>query len=76
MKKGGGLGLIVLIIAMAIVLYLWASNAKEVMPTLQGASQKVEEIAGPGELPRLEQMKEATAEHASELQEALEESGK
>ena len=72
MKKGGGFGLLMLVIVVAIVLYLWASSAKEAVPTLTGAEQELEAIAGSGELPNVQEMEQATADHAAELQEALE----
>lgn len=71
MRKGGGVAFLILVIAVAIVLYLWASNAKSVLPTVDTARDELEEVAGPGELPNLEEMKSATAQHADELREAL-----
>ncbi len=71
MRKGGGFGLVMLVIVMAIVLYLWAENAREVIPTLETAEHELKEVAGPGELPGVSEMEAATAEHAKELEDAL-----
>ena len=67
MKKGGGIAILVLLIALAVVLYLSARNAAEVLPVLEGNEQAAREVAGPGELPGLDAMQAATSQHAAEV---------
>lgn len=71
MKRGGGIGLIVLLIALAIVLVLSSRNAKELAPSLPEAQREAEELAGPGELPNIGQMEAATSQHSAEIEAAL-----
>ncbi|MDQ7008044.1 MAG: hypothetical protein Q9Q40_12500 [Acidobacteriota bacterium] len=67
MKKGGGIAILVLLIALAVVLYLSARDAAEVLPVLEENEQAAREVAGPGELPGLGAMQAATGRHAAEV---------
>ncbi len=67
MKKGGGIALVVLLIALAVVLFLSARQASEVLPVLEGGNQAAREVAGPGELPGLDAMQAATSQHAADV---------
>jgi len=85
MKKGGGLGLVVLVVVLAIVLLLVAKQWKAVAPTAMqlddGGTPMVvpkthgEDAAGEalqrGGLPDLNQMRQATGEHAQQVQETM-----
>jgi hypothetical protein len=85
-KKGGGFGLIMLVIVMAVVLLLVAKTWKNVAPTVvdldransmvgpldsHGENDAAEEVRS-GDLPRLSQMEQRTEEHAAEVGNALE----
>jgi hypothetical protein len=85
MRKGSGIGFIVLLIALAIVMILTARNWKSVAPTAMeiagedgpqvlddhGQSDAAAELQS-GDLPRLGEMQAETAEHAEAVREALE----
>ncbi len=85
MKKGGGLGMVVLVIVVAIVLLLAAKQWKAVAPTAmqlddKGTPMVVPETHGEDEagealqrggLPDLNQMRQATGQHAQQVQETL-----
>ncbi len=83
-KMGGGFGLIAMVVVVAIVLLLVAKQWKSVAPTvmqLDGDGPMVvpdthgEDGAGQalqrGGLPNLNQMRQATGDHAEQVQEAL-----
>ncbi len=83
-KMGGGFGLIAMVIVVAIVLLLVAKQWKAVAPTamqLDGDMPMIvpethgEDGAGEalrrGGLPNLNQMRQATGDHAEQVQEAL-----
>lgn len=86
MKKGGGFGMVVLVVVMAIVLLLVAKQWKSVAPTAMqlddsGTPMVVPETHGEDEagealqrggLPDLNQMRQATGQHAEQVQETLE----
>jgi hypothetical protein len=85
MRKGSGIGFVVLLIVLAVVMILAARNAKTVAPTAleiggaeatvaiedHGQGDAAAELRS-GELPRLGEMREETAGHADEVREALE----
>ncbi len=71
MRRSGGFGLIALVIVVAIVLFLVASNAKETIPTLEKAQDEAAREVGEESLPGLDEMETSTNEHAKELEEAL-----
>jgi len=71
MKRSGGIGLLVLLIALAIVLIVSSRNAKELAPSLPAAQREVETLAGSGELPNLGQMEAATSQHSAAIEAAL-----
>lgn len=78
-SRGALIGLALLLIVMAVVLYLSAENWKAVAPKVpelvseEGATQAAEETLGEeaGDLPGLGEMKAETDDHAKELEEAL-----
>ena len=85
-KMGGGFGLIMLVVVMAVVLLLVAKQWKAVAPTAlqldDGTPMVVPETHGEdaagdalqrGGLPDLNQMRQATDQHAQQVQETLEE---
>jgi hypothetical protein len=85
-KMGGGFGLVMLVVVMAVVLLLVAKQWKAVAPTAMqlddGTPMVVPETHGEdaagealqrGGLPDLNQMRQATGQHAQEVQETLEE---
>lgn len=86
MRRWASFGLVALIVVMAIVLYLSARQAKQVAQTAaavsrpaaaadadkDGSSQIPSEGSRQDRLPRLQQMKQETANHSSEVQKALE----
>jgi hypothetical protein len=85
MRKGGGFGLILLIVVMAVILLLATRAWKAVMPTASriqdpavaapvpdhGQSEAAEELGSPG-LPNLDEMRENTSNHAEQMQELME----
>lgn len=85
MRKGGGFGLVVLVIVMAVVLLLVARSWKSVAPTAtqlpDGPSAPLEtngedqagEALSSGNLPDLNEMRSETDAHAERLQQALSE---
>jgi len=86
MRKGGGFGMVLLVVVMAIVLVLVAKQWKAVAPTAMqlddGTPMVVPETHGEdgagqalqrGGLPDLNQMRQATGQHAQQVQETLEE---
>jgi len=83
-KMGGGFGMVVLVVVMAIVLLLVAKQWKAVAPTAMqlddGTPMVVPETHGEdqageaiqrGGLPDLNQMRQATGEHAQQVQETM-----
>ncbi len=85
-KMGGGFGLIAMVIVVAIVLLLVAKQWKSVAPTVMQLDADGPMIVpnthgedGAGEalrrggLPNLNQMRQATGEHAEQVQEAFDE---
>ena len=86
MRKGGGFGLVMLVVVMAVVLLLVAKNWKSVAPTAvqlpengptaplstHGEDQAGEALSS-GNLPDLNDMRSETDAHAQRLQEALSE---
>jgi hypothetical protein len=85
--KGGGIGMVVLLVVLAVVLLLAAKAWKSATPTLSqlpggenlgpvsdhGHSEALEALPG-NSLPNLEQMQKATSEYSDLVQETLEES--
>jgi hypothetical protein len=85
-KMGGGFGLVMLVVVMAVVLLLVAKQWKAVAPTAlqldDGTPMVVPETHGEdaagdalqrGGLPDLNQMRQATGQHVQQVQETLEE---
>lgn len=84
-KMGGGFGLVILVVVMAVILLLAAKAWQSVMPTASqitdpalpaqvsdhGETEAAEELASPG-LPNLDEMRENTTSHADQMQEILE----
>ena len=86
MRKGGGFGLVVLVIVMAVVLLLVAKSWKSVAPTAtqldpEGPAAPLEthgedeagEALQSGNLPDLNEMRSETDAHAERLEQALSE---
>jgi len=85
-QRGFGVGMIVLLIAMAIVLVLVAKSWRSVAPAAQqvqgaqsgipmddhGQAEAANEVRS-GELPKLQDTQRETDEHAARIQEALNE---
>jgi hypothetical protein len=81
-RRGIGVALIVLLLALATVLLLSARRSAEVVgaagEALEGIEPSAESdagevVPGAGELPGLDEMKRATGQHADEVRKALEE---
>lgn len=86
MRKGGGFGMVMLVIVLAVVLVLVAKHWKAVAPTAiqvtnpdapvvvddHGQTEAGEAIRS-GQLPDLNDMRQQTSAHADRLQDALEE---
>lgn len=86
MRRWASFGLVALIVVMAIVLYLSAHQAKQLAQTAgavtrpvpasasdqDGSSQIPTEGSRQDRLPRLQEMKQETAEHTGQVQKALE----
>ena len=84
-KGGGGMGMIVTLVVMAIVLYLVAQAWKNMAPEaisvtnvsaspadLDGDGSDDDESATPGHLPDLQEMRETTAQHQEDVRQAME----
>ena len=84
MRKGGGLGLVALVVVLAVVLLLAARQWRAVAPTAMQLDQNNQPVAvkdhgetGAGEalrsgkLPDLNDMRAGTGAHADQLEEAL-----
>lgn len=84
MRKGGGIGMVMLVIVMAVVLLLVAKSWKSMAPTAaqlpaDGPTAPIEthgeeqagEALGSGNLPNLNEMRSETGAHAEELRQAL-----
>ncbi|GEM_PF-7101388 len=81
MKRFGGVfGLILVVIAAAIILWLVGESTRQLAPSLESTSLQMEDDglssnddgADGGEHPNLEQMQAATTAHAQRVQDALE----
>ena len=85
-KHGGGFGIVILLVVLAVVMLLVARNWKSVAPTaiqVTNPSSPVQvddhgqpeagEAIRSGQLPNLNDMRQATSQHASEVQDALQE---
>lgn len=86
MRKGSGIGFIVLLIALAVVMVLAAKSWKSVAPTAMevtgidapavtidahGQTEAAAELQHGG-LPKLDEMRQETSDHSDTLREALE----
>jgi len=81
-RGGGGFGLVMLVVVMAVVLLLVARAWRETAPTAIEVTQPTsfverhdhgqpEAVRALGDMPRLNDVRQRTGEHAEELEEAL-----
>lgn len=77
MRKGGGFGLVVLVVVLAVVLLLagraWRSVAPAAVQLETHGGDRAGEASNPGTLPGLNEMQSETDAHAERLRQALDE---
>lgn len=74
-RNKSSFGLVALVVVMGVVLFLVAQAWKKLTPesgdVAEAAHTEIREAAGPGDLPRLDDVRQSTDSHAEDVQDAL-----